>query len=118
MTDESGYFRVYPCEIIRIVDGDTIEIRVDAGFRFHFTDKFRLKGINCPEMRTDEGKAARAWVLSYITACKMSGSKFFLKSHKHGKYRWLAEVIIQEPSGIYFNLNDEIVKAGHGEYYK
>ena len=79
---------------------------------------FSLARINCPEMKTAEGKAAKAWVLSYITSCKMAGATFHLMSSKHGKYRWLADVIVNMPNGDIFHLNDEIVKANHGKYAK
>jgi micrococcal nuclease len=110
--------RKYPCEVMRIVDGDTIDLRVDVGFRFSFRDNFRLARINCPEMRTQAGKSAKAWVLSYVMNCKMAGAHFLVISEKHGKYRWLADVVVVMADGDEYILNDEIVKAGHGEYYK
>ncbi len=40
----------YFAEVIRIVDGDTIDLDVDLGFNIHFKERFRLSGINAPEI--------------------------------------------------------------------
>ena len=39
----------YTAEVVRVVDGDTVELAVDCGFRLTFKDRFRLAFINAPE---------------------------------------------------------------------
>jgi micrococcal nuclease len=43
----------YKCELIRVVDGDTIDVSVDLGFKVWLRkERVRLLGINTPESRT------------------------------------------------------------------
>jgi micrococcal nuclease len=53
---------IYKAELIRVVDGDTVELMIDLGFDTSRKERFRLYGIDAPEIRTKEGKAAKAWL--------------------------------------------------------
>jgi endonuclease YncB( thermonuclease family) len=48
---------IYKAELIRVVDGDTVELMIDQGFSDFTEQKMRLYGIDSPEMRTNAGKA-------------------------------------------------------------
>lgn len=51
---------VYHARIVRVVDGDTIDLDVDLGFRLTSRQRLRVLGINAPEKSTPEGvEAAR-----------------------------------------------------------
>lgn len=99
----------------RVIDGDTIVVDVDMGFLVWMRNLYvRLARVDCPEIRGDEkqnGLIARAWVKDTLKPFK--SRPFTLKSEKHGKYRWIAEI---EYDGM--NLSDEIVRQGHGFYTK
>ena len=57
---------LYEAELIRVVDGDTIDAWIDLGFNITVRRRIRLWGINAPETRTldleekREGKLAKA----------------------------------------------------------
>jgi micrococcal nuclease len=53
---------IYKAELIRVVDGDTVDLIIDLGFDTSRRERFRLYGIDAPEMRTAAGKAAKAWL--------------------------------------------------------
>ena len=53
---------IYKAELIRVVDGDTVELMIDLGFSQFTRQTMRLYGIDAPETRTAEGKAAKAWL--------------------------------------------------------
>jgi micrococcal nuclease len=53
---------IYKAELIRVVDGDTVDLIIDLGFDTLRKERFRLYGIDAPELRTKEGKAAKAWL--------------------------------------------------------
>lgn len=57
----------YNAELIRVVDGDTVWVRVDLGFRLYRDISLRIGNINAPEMKTDEGKIAKAVAESWFT---------------------------------------------------
>ena len=40
---------VFNAKVIKWVDGDTVDLDVDLGFRFHAAMRFRLLGLDTPE---------------------------------------------------------------------
>lgn len=114
----------YRAEVVRVIDGDTIDFDVDLGFHDHQGIRTRLLGINAPEMSTLAGKAARQFVVDQFMACGavvavVLGSPagpppilleietFKDAGDKYG--RWLARVHL--PGGVV--LNDLMVSSGH-----
>ena len=95
----------------RVIDGDTVEARLDLGFGISINTNFRLRGINAPELRTDEGKVAKAFLESLLARGPPTVKVF--KPDKYGD-RWIAE--------LWFNgvlLNEEMITSGHAvEYLK
>jgi micrococcal nuclease len=57
---------IYKAELIRVVDGDTVELMIDLGFSNFTKQTMRLYGIDAPEMRTAAGKAAKTWLWEAI----------------------------------------------------
>ncbi len=57
----------YKCTIVRVIDGDTVDVDIDLGFGIIMADeRVRIMGIDTPESRTSDkveklfGKAAKA----------------------------------------------------------
>jgi len=47
--------RTYPVEIVRVVDGDTVDVNIDLGFNIVLTgERVRIMGIDTPESRTSD----------------------------------------------------------------
>ena len=40
----------YHCQVLRVLDGDTVELNIDLGFNCWYKSTARLKGINAPEL--------------------------------------------------------------------
>ena len=119
-------YRYRVTQINKIVDGDTIDLTIDLGFCISFSERFRLYGINAPELRTDPGKKSKTRLGSFlgVDPAETWDSPIILdddltieaqtilyktkpKSRK-GKYgRWLC---ILHCNGI--NINEEMVKTG------
>jgi micrococcal nuclease len=53
---------IYKADLIRVVDGDTVDLVIDLGFDTSRKERFRLYGVDAPEMNTPEGKEAKAWL--------------------------------------------------------
>lgn len=97
----------YRAQLERVVDGDTIVVHLDLGFRLVATVPLRLSGINCPELGTDAGKTAKAFAydwLSRTTDLLVTTEK---DPEKYG--RWLA--VVQRPGGGE-TLNAALLDAG------
>lgn len=101
----------YSATLIRVVDGDTIWVDLDLGLDIHHSIDLRLAGINAPEMKTYEGKAARGALIELLNrAGPMVVRTQKDKQEKYGRY--LAVVIMGE-----VNVNDAMVAGGHAVAY-
>lgn len=114
----------YTAKCVRVVDGDTVDLEVDLGFGVTFTDRFRLFGIDAPEIRGDEredGLVTTDWLFDKLydqfydpVALRVVTIKNRRGKDKRGKYgRWL--VVIQDPSPEYageLSLNEQMVSLG------
>ncbi len=103
----------YYAKVLKVVDGDTIDVMVDvitnqnSSLPFFFTVK-RLKS-NVIEHK-EKGKLAKARVAELIPI----GEKIIIKTEKdkRGKFgRYLAEIIILDDDET--NLNDLLLYEGH-----
>jgi len=56
----------YKATVIKVVDGDTCDCRIDLGFKASIEMRFRLTGINAPEMQTPEGAKSKARLLELM----------------------------------------------------
>ena len=103
---------IYKAEVVKVVDGDTIDCVVDLGFHMKAEIRFRLARINTPEVRgieKEEGVASKQWLIDRLNA---ANNTVTIKTAKTGKYgRWLAEIFIDE-----ININDELVKNELAKY--
>ena len=106
----------YKVEILRVIDGDTVDVRMDLGFNVWHKCRVRLMGINAPESRTRNleekarGLAAKDWLINILESAQ---SEIEMQSHGVGKYgRVLGELYINE-----VNINQLMVKEGHAELY-
>ena len=68
----------YAAKLIEVIDGDTVDLLIDLGFGVHVKERCRLYGIDAPEMPTEAGKAAKAYLESLIGA----SSELFVATRK------------------------------------
>jgi endonuclease YncB( thermonuclease family) len=57
----------YSAEVLKVVDADTLELDIDVGFNTWMKHKVRLRGINCPELKTKKGEKAKKFVEKELT---------------------------------------------------
>ena len=111
----------YEAECLRVVDGDTIDCRIDLGFDVWVKKRIRFYGINTPESRTRDleekkrGIAAKARVVYLL---RTNEGRFVLKSHGVGKYgRVLGELFVDVGEEDLLNVKDVLIREGHGTEY-
>ena len=50
----------YKCKVIRVVDGDTVDVNIDLGFGVWLhKERVRIQGIDTPESRTRDKEEIR-----------------------------------------------------------
>lgn len=59
----------YRARLERVVDGDTVDLYIDAGFRSYRSERLRLLGVNCPEVHGTSkaaGLASTAYTANWL----------------------------------------------------
>lgn len=86
----------YRTTLLKWVDADTADFRIDLGFRVFSDQRVRLAGINAPELHTrDAGERARA-VAAHVRVREMlpEGAPCTVATEKTEKFgRWLGTVV-------------------------
>ncbi|MBV22757.1 MAG: nuclease [Euryarchaeota archaeon] len=122
----------YKCKILRVVDGDTVDIDIDLGFGIWVhKERVRMMGIDTPESRTKDltekqfGLASKARLKELLPI----GSIQILKTEidksgedKKGKFgRILGDFLIERNvSGSYeqnVRVTSIMIEEGHGVKY-
>ena len=104
-------------QVVKVVDGDTIDIIIDLGFDLTKKERVRLAGIDTPESRTRDleekelGLEAKDFLTRRLEDGMVSGLK--VKTEKDGKYgRMLGWVFCGQT-----NINEEMVYRGYAWEY-
>ena len=85
------------CEVVRVVDGDTLDIKVDVGFRMTTVQRFRLYGYNAPESSGLEGPLGRQAADRLARLCPV-GTRVALRTYKGDAFgRWLCDLYVTDP---------------------
>jgi micrococcal nuclease len=115
----------YTAKVLKVIDGDTLDVMIDLGFSIHHKARVRLYGVNTPESRTKDlaekamGLKAKAFTADWTTR----HSTVFIKTiaGKDDKYgRVLAQIYSDKDvkSELTACLNQDIVSSGYArEYY-
>lgn len=98
-------------EILRVVDGDTLECRIDHDWSIYSVQKVRLAGLNAPELRGPGGEAAKAaveaWVKNEALPWVVLRSEKPDPRDKYGRY------LVTVTSRTGSDLGAELIAAGH-----
>jgi micrococcal nuclease len=122
---------IYRCEIVRVVDGDTIDVNVDLGWSISVRkQRIRLYGVDAPESRTKDleekkyGKASKKFVKDFLNS-----DNILLKTREKGKYgrylgdfcvndKWLCNEMIAAYHAVpYYGQNKSEIQKAHKENY-
>ena len=111
----------YEAECLRVVDGDTIDCRIDLGFDVWVKKRIRFYGVNTHESRTrdlEEKKRGIAATARVTDLLRSNEGRFVLKSHGVGKYgRVLGEIFVDTGEEHPLNVKDVLIAEGHGVAY-
>lgn len=110
----------YEATLRKVVDGDTVDLDVDLGFYMTAALRFRVLGVNTPELRggTDETKAKAREAKAFVESELAKAQTIFISTMKADSFgRWLADIEYATIKDGLLNLTDELIKNGHGEPY-
>jgi micrococcal nuclease len=104
----------YIVEIEKVIDGDTLDLRIDLGFKIYTRQRIRLYGIDTKEIfgpkKEPAGKLSKTfttkWVDEATQPFRMSARKYDWRE----KYGRLLGVIYRGDDPV--SLNDALLEAG------
>ena len=109
----------YRAIIVGIVDGDTVDAKIDFGFGLTQKHRLRLARVNAPEIKSpDEAVRAKAidarnWLIS-----KLADQAVTVTIHKSDIYgRYIAEIMYDGKDSLR-NISDDLLAAGLAVAYK
>jgi len=104
----------YNAELVKVVDGDTVDLKVDLGFDVFMEIRVRLYGVDTPETRTkdleekERGLKAKQFVIESFEKNENRCVINTVKDSK-GKYgRYLGIILFGETV-----LNEMLKEQGH-----
>lgn len=103
----------YTALIERVIDGDTVVVDVDLGFRIRQRITCRLDGINAPELRTPEGKDARDVLMLLISGKTLAVHTIKDRTEKYGRYL----LVVYLEDGV-TTANQWMLDNGHAVPYR
>ena len=111
----------YRCELVKVIDGDTIDIDIDLGFGVWMKNqRIRMYGIDTPESRTRDleekkyGLAAKAFLTEML-----DDSHLILKTHKdeRGKFGRILGEVWRTTNFADQSINDYMIEKHHAVAY-
>jgi micrococcal nuclease len=87
-------------KVLKVVDGDTIDIEIDLGFNMFTIQRVRLIGVDSPEIHTknlvekEHGIRAKEFVENFFSESDKEGYQIIVKTTLDDKYgRMLARIV-------------------------
>lgn len=112
MTQIGGLMHFHQGFTERVLDGDTYQLRLDLDFHVAISITGRLHGVDCPEMSTPEGRAAKIFVEDLLLPRDKPPPGLVVQSYKDQMSfaRWVVDIWLPKDD---LNLTELIIKAGH-----
>lgn len=114
------YKHEYPAKILRVVDGDTVECRLDMGCKVYFGSNVRFAHLNAMEKNSEDekererAKNAEEYVIFWIANnLPKDGSCFMVSDGLDDYGRPLVMIYIKwKPKDLGESLNETMLKLG------
>jgi len=104
-------------EVVKVVDGDTIDVIIDLGFDLSKKERVRLAGIDTPESRTrdlDEKKLGLE-AKEHLSTNLYNANHLMISTEKDGKYgRMLGTIHINDDI---VSMNQQMIDKGYAWEY-
>lgn len=104
----------YKATVTNVVDGDTIDAIVDLGFHIFTTQRFRLFGVDTPELRGPKANPEAANAAKDFTTKHLLNQNVIIRSFKSDSFgRWLCIVQLGNE-----NFNEMLIEAAHAKEWR
>lgn len=114
-------FYIRRAKLIRVIDGDTLEMEIDLGFHITIVNRVRLARIDAPEMRSRSAEErlkahlAKTYVEAWFAKAHEEGEWVIIRSEKGDSFgRYIAELYTPLTNK---NLSDGLLEAGLASFF-
>ena len=111
-------------EIVKVLDGDTIDVLIDLGFDLYKKERVRIAGVDTPEKRTrnleekELGIDATNWLKKELEDVLAGDDELIIRTELHGgvgKYgRLLGWLYVGDEQ---VSLNEQMITQGYAHAY-
>ncbi len=98
----------YKGSVVRVIDGDTVEVDISAGFHLTARHRVRLLGCDTPE------RGEFGWyTATQFTLSKLNDLEVFIRTIKDDAFgRYLADIWYESHTGELIHFNEELRQSG------
>ena len=93
-------YQYFVKNVLKVVDGDTIDVEIDLGFDLTKKERVRLGGIDTPESRTrdlEEKKIRLCKLKIILKSLIMNADKLIVRTEKDGKFGRMIGYLYMNP---------------------
>ena len=104
----------YQATLVRVIDGDTVELDIDLGFHVHVREKIRLADIDAPEVRTRDPEEKQRGIEARDALEKMLRDKALIvltAKDRRSFSRWVATIYLDHGEEQ-ISVQEEMVSRG------
>lgn len=99
--------------VVRVVDGDTVDLNIQLGYRVSVRERIRLYGIDAPEL-TGENKVAGLISKAALENILASGRIVVHGGEREDSFgRWLADVAVYDTAGHVNTVSNMMLTGGY-----
>ena len=102
----------YKAIVTNVVDGDTIDVKIDLGFRMYTVQRIRLQGIDTPERGQPGYQEAKDRVIELVL-----NKEVMLLTSKASKFGYYLGMILIQDTNVFVNnilLEENLAKPYDG----
>jgi micrococcal nuclease len=104
---------VFPARLVKVVDGDTVDVLIDQGMHAHRIERLRLLSVNAPETHIPTkvaGDAATAFVVGWM-GMAVGEWPLVVETHKSDVFGRYLALVFRITDGAC--LNDDLIASGN-----
>ena len=111
-------YQYFVKNVLKVVDGDTVDVEIDLGFDLIKKERVRLGGIDTPESRTRdlEEKKLGLQAKDYLKSLIMNADKLIVRTEKDGKFGRMIGYLYMNPDAT-VSLNQMLIDEGFAWMY-
>ena len=110
----------YNAKLIRVINGDTLDLEIDLGFDLNIKQRLKLYGVDTPDSRSSDLVVKKKGLDAKQRLIDLLPKQFEVTTilNKRGKYgRILGTIKIRDEKNNEININELLVDEGHAIRY-